>query len=228
MEYENITPALAGMKDGLGGKVESWVASTEVAFGAPVWGYVGDEKIAGASVKDSAVLTFSGDLITGNKVVVTVNGKAATEVTFDTSHAATMAALAEAIELLDLPSIEAEVDGSDDKKLNLRTKGAAIEASAKVTEGVSQATATAATSSSQVFLGVALRTAKEGEKYTEGEAMNVMTHGRLWAKVTGSVQANTTAYINAGLDGFAASGTAINGRFKSNGEDLAILEVNGI
>lgn len=228
MEYGNMTPALAGMKDGLGGKVESWVASTEVAFGAPVWGYVGDEKIAGASVKDSAVLTFSGNLVTGNKVVVTVNGKAATEVTYVTSHAKTMSALADAIKLLDLPSIEADVDASDGKKLNLRTKGVAIEASAVVTEGDSQVTATAVTSTSQVFLGVALRTAKEGEKYAEGEAMNVMTHGRLWAKATGAVQANTKAYINAGLDGFAASGTAINGRFKSNGEGLAILEVNGI
>jgi hypothetical protein len=87
-------------------------------------------------------LAFSADLIASNVVTPTINGVALAPITYATSHAATMTAIATAIAAA-TGVASAAVDGSNPRQINITgASGVALTASETVTGGASQPTVT--------------------------------------------------------------------------------------
>jgi len=229
--YGNIDSAFGGLKDGLGGRVETFRAAEAIAFGKPVFGYKGDALNAYGFKKDVAKLVYSTDFVASNSTIVTVNGVATAAVVYDTSHLATITAIKNAI--AGLTGVEAVLDASDTDKrtILIRVKGATASVDSATTGGTGQPTDTVTYGSGQVFLGFALFTQKESvgiANYAVGDVMNVLSQdGRLWTPIAAAVKANSPAYV-ADAGSISNAGTLLNARIRSTAASgLALVEPDG-
>jgi hypothetical protein len=190
--YDEPARAIAGQKNGLKDNVRTYCAGENIYPGDPVFGMVGDERVCYGAHINAVTLTASAALITGNKVVVTVNGKALPEVAFISSSAATLAAVVQTIELDDdLSALDITAFVIDGLAIGIVGPGINITASAVVTGGSSQAAFTATSDTNMKFLGVAEHTElgfKEGVGfYPPTHAVNVMDFGEIYVPVAEGV-----------------------------------------
>jgi hypothetical protein len=243
--YGNIDQAIAGQIFGLDAETDSFCASENIYPGDPIFGMVGDEKMVYRAHLNAVTLTASADMITANRVAVTVNGIAVDPVEFTGSSAATIAVIVNAINLndsiRDLGITAFAIPGST-RAFSLEAPGISITATAVVTLGASQATFTSAANSSAKFLGVArheeLAYGKEIGYFPQGVAVPVLTFGKIYVPVADTAEPadKKPAYIilsgdNAGKvtdeeDGNYDCGCIFrNGRISGN---LSLLEVRGL
>jgi hypothetical protein len=241
--YDPPARAIAGQKHGLKDNVRTYCAGEKIYPGDPVFGMVGDALTCYGAHINAVTLTASAALVTGNKVAVTVNGKALPVVEFINSSSDTLAAIVQAIELdADLSELGITafaVEGAN--AIGIVGPGISITASATVTGGASQATFTSAADTNMKFLGVAEHTElgfKEGVGfYPPAHPVNVMDFGEIYVPVAenASPSDKEPAYIilsgaDAGKFTDAASGNYDCGAFfRSNAEDgLARIELRGM
>jgi len=186
--------------------VETWKAGEAINFGYPVFGYAGDDDSEGnfgTAWKyhlDTSVVTFDADFDASDTVTVTVNGVEGDTVTYATDHDTTMDLIVASIEAIAPTATVTLTDQSDNRKISIFIPGTDVVATYAIAGG-STVGDDVAVSSSQVFLGVALFTQKEpatvgGDAYYEtGDAMNVLTKGKIWAVSYAAVDSTDTAYV---------------------------------
>jgi hypothetical protein len=188
--YGDMRKALAGQTFGLDAECESFCAGEDFFPGDPVFGIVGDDKMAYQAHISAVTLTASANLVTGNSITVTVNGIAVEAVAFISSSANTIAALVTAINLnegIRALGITASAAEGASKAFSLQGLGVTITASAVVTGGASQAGFTSEANDFAKFLGVA-RFEQLGEgvtvgKFTAASAIPVQTRGKIHVPV---------------------------------------------
>lgn len=241
--YDYMEKAIKGLLYGIVKRIEGgWVCrdSAGIRFGAPVFGYVGDENSAYNYYNDTAKLVFDGDFVADNLIRITVNEEAADDVTFDTDHDTTAGLIVDAVNALD--GVEAVIDDTDatNRTFLIRVKGKKAEVSEEIAGGAGQVTGTVTYGSGQVFVGIALFTQKgeglgsaEFTGYEVFDAVNVLADGELWVEVAANVQAQEKAYViataGATVGKFGAAGTEVNAKYRSSAvaDGLARLHVEG-
>jgi hypothetical protein len=245
--YGNLDQAFPGLQVGMDSqeKVESGIAQEVINFGAPVAGFVGEEDKVYNFHADKATVTLDADLVASNKYTVTING-VAVEVTYATSHAATMTALINAIntseDVAALGIIAAEA-GSTNRIIVIKAKGLDLTVTGAVTLGASQAGVTVAVTTWGVFLGIAGFIQRGGRDfgaesgaYQVGDMVNIVSEGQRWVPVSVAVNDKQPAYIiyAAGATQGQFTNVSTNNYdcgayFRSNrSNDMAILEVRGL
>jgi hypothetical protein len=240
--------AFAGSMTGLeifNHKIESGLAQEKIAFGAPVFGFVGEEEKIYNVHQDLATLVLSTALIAANVLTVTING-VKIEKTFATSSATTIAALITAInasaELEALGNIKAVV-GADALSILLKAQGLDLTVTAAVTLGDTQATVTITYGTWAKFLGIATFNQRGGKEigpgescYASGDMVNILSEGHVWVLAADTVSDKDPAHIIYAAGSTqktftdVAEGTYDAGAyFRSNySNGLAILEVRGM
>ena len=202
--YGDMKKALAGMTFGLDAECESFCAGEDFFPGDPVFGIVGDDKMAYQAHISAVTLTASANLVTGNSITVTVNGIAVEAVAFVSSSANTIAAIVTAINLnekIRALGITASATEGSTKEFFLEGPGVTITASAVVTGGSSQAVFASEANDFAKFLGV-VRFEQLGEgvnvgKFTSSTAIPVQTRGKIFVPVADSAepQDKKSAYV---------------------------------
>lgn len=243
--YDYMDGAIAGLKNGLAGRVEGgWVCAESggIPYGYPVFGHIGNDKSVYTYKNDVAKIVVSADLITANSTIVTVDGVATTATVYATSHAATMAAILAKIDALNGVSAVLDTTDTNGRTILIQKKTKSFstgDVTAVTTLGETQPTWAVTYSSSQVFLGVSLFVQKApsigvsaNQGYEQYEPVAVMADGEIWVPVSSAVDANQEAYVatsGAGITKFASSGLAVNARFKSNAASgaLALVKIDG-
>lgn len=237
--YNNQDQAIAGLRFGSEARVETFrcAESVGINFGAPVFGYEGDDVNGYAAHDDISTIVWDADFVTGNSIAVTINGTTVTT-PFNTDQATTMADLVSDIEgeaaLSGIDAERTDIAGND-RTLKLFWKGVDLTVTEVVTGGASQATGTITANQGGIFVGVAVLTHKEfagSAKYELDEAMNVMAEGYIWVLAAAAVNSQTDAYVvttGADQNKFSSSGYATGARFRSTvaAAGLVQLEVNG-
>lgn len=243
--YDYMDSAIAGLKNGLAGRVEGgWVCAEPlgIPYGYPVFGHLGNDKSVYSYKNDVAKIVYSADFIASNSAVITVDGVAITATVYATDHDAQIAAMV--VKLNALAGIEAVLDPADTDSRTIliqkKTKSFVTnDVTSVITGGSSVPTVAVTYGSSQVFLGVSLFVQKApslgvttNQGYEQYESVAVMADGEIWVPVSAAVKANNEAYVStsgAGIAKFAASGLAVSARYKSNAASgaLAILNVSG-
>jgi len=151
-------------------------------------------------VKDTASLTFDADFVTSNTIDLDVNDVSIAQVTFDTDHATTFAALIAAIDALTGVSAVAGTGREIIITIDNAVANCTI-SNVVVAAGASQAGNTIVYTSSDVFEGVAAL--RHGQPVTIGgddnyqiyDAVNVMTKGVLWVEVVATVAYGDVVYV---------------------------------
>jgi hypothetical protein len=241
--YDEPARAIAGQLHGLSHPIRTYCAGEKIYPGDPVFGMVGDPLTCYGAHNNAVILTASAALVTGNKVVVTINGKTLPDAVFAGSSAATLAAIVQEIgidEDLSEQGITAYVvEGAN--AIGIVGPGIDIVASATVTGGASQPTFTQSANTNMKFLGVAVHTElgfKEGTGfYPPTHPVNVADFGEIYVPVAEGVSPldKESAYIilsgdEAGKFTNAESENYESGAFfRSNEEDgLARIELHGM
>ena len=235
--YGDMNEAVAGLLFGINSEmVESVAAKEEIQAGAPVMGYPGEENTGYNVHKDQVTLTLSADLIASNVYTVTINGTEIAE-TYATSHAATMAALIEAINT-DADMLAAGIvaaAGSTNRIIVLKAKGIDLTVTGAVTLGATQASVTVATTTWSKFLGVAVFGSTSGiagdAAYQIGDTVAVLAKGQIWVPCADDMTDKSAAYIDVANKRFYAtnSGYDCGCVFRSNESgNLALLEIRGL
>jgi len=235
--YDYIDTAMNGLLYGLNRKIEGgWACAEEngIEFGAPVFGYVGDEINAYNLHLDTGKIVYSTDFVSLNSTIVTVNGVATSAVVFDTDHITTIIALVAAIDALDGVSAILDSTDTNDRTILIQTKGIDATVSSVTTLGVGQPTTVITYGSSQVFLGVSILTQNSSGIYEQNDAVNVLTEGGLWVIAGVDVLANNKAYVygTAGINfgKWYTSGIELPVNYRSNtsASTLVRIEVDSI
>lgn len=199
--YNNIDPAIAGLKYGLDSKTETWRAAEAMEFGKPAFGHKDDPVNASSLYRDVGKIAFDADFVTGNTIDGTVNTVAITQVTFTTDHDTTAALVAAAYAAL--TGVECILDPADtnNRTFLIRAKRTEIVVTEDVQSGASQATGTITYDTSMIFLGVAQFTQKEAAgsaEYALDEAMNIMSSGQIYGSATvAAIEALEKAYVDS-------------------------------
>jgi hypothetical protein len=244
--YGETPSAIVGQLHGSHAITETYTAGEKIYPGDAVFGLVGDEKMGYLAHVNEVTLTASANLITGNQVAITVNGIDVGSVAFQTSHAATMAAIVNAIdqnEAVRTLGIDAfQVEGAP-LAIYLGAPGTSITAVLTVTGGASQATFSSAANTSSKFVGIAKRSEalsfKDGVGfYPPSMPVGVLKEGRIAINLADTAVPGDKkpAYIilsgpEAGKFTDEASGNYDSGCiFRSDRleGDLAFVEVHGI
>jgi len=234
-EYNNMDEAIAGLQaDGNGFKrIASLPAYETILFGSPVFGYEGDEERVSGIRKDSGSIIFDADLITDNSVLMTINGVALAPVVFATDHDTTMALLKTAVEAAGYEG--ALTDVTNNRTLVVRNVYVNIVVLAVVSLGSTQAGATFAYESQQVFKGVALFIQKyiastNTGQYEVYDAVSVMEYGILWVLSSIAVNAEDDAYVEdsgASINKFTSTNSEanVNCKFRSTNAAAGLVKV---
>lgn len=158
--YGETPSAIVGQLYGSHAITETYTAAEKIHPGDPIFGLVGDEKMGYLAHVNEVTLAASDDLEAGNEIAIAINGIDVGSVAFQTSHAATMAAIVNAIdqnEAVRALGIDAfQVDGAP-RAIYLGAPGTSIAAVLTVTGGTSQATFTSTAGTNSKFVGVAKR-----------------------------------------------------------------------
>lgn len=243
-EYGKPEIAIPGLLFGSNHEFDSAIANEDIQFGAPVFGFVGEEGIAYSPKINKASTALDGDLVTANVLTTTINtNEVAT--TFVTDHAATMTAHIAAINADNALIALGVVAKADGARGIIITAPASVTLSVTqaVTLGDSQAKATVTAGTTGKFLGVATYVATGSRFYGAGNAcyekgssVSICKRGELWVKAESTVSDKEAAYavtVGVGtIGGFtdvATNNYDIGGYFRSNVTDgLARLEVRGL
>ena len=197
----NTDEAYAGLKvDSRFDTVESKLAQGTIGFGLGVMS--GEDAVN--QVRDPAnnqtIFTASGDLVTSNSTIVTVNGVAHDPVVFITDHATTMAAIATELET-DSAVLSATVSGDDITVIG--ADGQAISVTGVTTLGAGQITWSEVQSDEGVFRGISIHRHVELDsngvaQYVDKSAVDVCRKGMIWMPhVDGATPvADEALYIN--------------------------------
>jgi hypothetical protein len=238
--YDEPQRAIAGQQYGLTGKTRTYLAGEKIYPGDPVFGMVGDERTCYQAHINAVTLTAAADLVTGNQIAVTVNGKTLAPVTFVESTTKTLEAIVQAIELdPDLSDLEITafvVEGAN--AITIVGPGINITASAVVSSGASQTTFSSAADTNLKFVGVAEHTElsfKEGTGfYPPTVAVNVRDFGEIYVSVDDDATPadKEPAYVDLAKGVFtdvAGSNYNCGAFFRSSKEDgLARVELRGM
>lgn len=247
-QYGNMDKAFLGMKadNNVVTRVESWAATEDVEFGYPVFSYLGEERKAYKFYEDVTKLVFDADLITGNLVDLTVNSTPITQVPFNTDHDTTMTDLVNSITAV--TGIDAALATStadpNNRTVFIRSKAVTNAVTGEaVTGGASQAGITKTTQSDQVFIGVAIQTAKNVEvsnqgKYYKDQTISVANRGIFWSILDGTANNLDDAFLSvsgASAGKFSSTpGADVSCKFKSNNytnltttDVMASVEISG-
>jgi hypothetical protein len=246
--YGGLDQAFPGLQTGLDSqeKIGSGVGQEIINFGAPVFGFVGEEDKVYNAHQDKVTLTLDGDLVAENKYTVVVND-VTVEVTYGGSHAATMTALINAINTsVDIDalggSIAAEPGGSN-RIIVIKAKGLDLTVTGAVTLGGGQANVAVANSTWGTFLGIAgfLQTGGvsygvETSAYQINDMINIIEKGERWVPVSVAVSDKQPAYViytpgatQGKFTNVSANNYDCGCYFRSNRTNtLAILEVRGL
>jgi hypothetical protein len=188
--YGDMKEAFAGMKYGLNDETETFIAGEKIHPGDPLFGTVGDSKRCFRAHVSAIGLTAAANLVTGNRVTVTVNSTTLPSILFVNSSQETLRAIVNAINLNDALSalgINAFMVDGNPRSIFMEGPGITITASVTVTEGASQTTFTSTPYTNTKFIGIArhqeLSFAEGTGFYPEGVAVSVMTRGRIWVPV---------------------------------------------
>ena len=243
--YGSPDVAIAGLLYGNENIVESAIAQEAVAFGAPVYGKVGDFNKAYALHKDKATVTLDADLVASTVLTVTINGTAVAT-TYGTSHAASMTAAIAAINAdatLAAAGVSAAAGSTNRIIVISGPAGADLTVTGAVTLGASQAGVTVVYGTNLKFLGVAVFIQTGGKDYGAGtsgwkqyDSINILSKGKAWVLGESTVSDKKAAYATLGGSGtvgkfsdVATNNYDIGGFFRSNlSGGLAVLEVRGI
>lgn len=213
-QYENIDQKIAGLKQGLDSRVAS-KRSDEVSgllYGQPAFGYAGNDKDAFLYHDNRAQIVWDADFVTSNLIDITVDGTAVTQVPFNTDQATTINDI--------VTQIEADITGADAVATDTgganRTITITIEddndrvVTEAVTAGASQASGTITYDSTQIFLGIVMRTQKEAAQkvdvdgnviqaavqgYEQKDAANIMINGWIVVETADAVVSTSAAYV---------------------------------
>jgi hypothetical protein len=238
--YGDPQRAIAGQQFGLTGHTRTYTAGEKIYPGDPVFGMVGDNEHCYGAHIDAVTMTADGDLVSGNKVAVVVNGVTLPVVEFVESTEKTLEKVVLGINLnaglgeLDITAFVVEGENA----FSIVGPGISITASATVTDGASQATFDAQSDSNLKFIGIAEHTelcTKNGTGYYDAEdAVNVRDFGEIYAPVADDANPadKEPAYIdiaNGVFTDVAGSNYDCGCFFRSNKQDgLARVEVRGM
>lgn len=244
--YDNLDPAIAGLILGIDGRkqVDTFVAQETIEFGAPVFGYVGDDDKCWNVKRDTGIITLDADLVTANVITttVTVDGVAQTPVatTFATDHDTTMANHKADLEAAISGLTVTLTDATNNRQFTLLKKGSNLIVASVVTLGASQAGITITYSNGQVFLGVAgfeqvSAFVNERGSYFQYDPVNVGTYGKIWVLSSVVISSHTDAYViweitnQTKFTNVASGNYDIKARFRSTNTaaGLVLLEVRG-
>jgi hypothetical protein len=235
--YKNIQTKIAGLKVGTSSRVESKrTAQTDgIPYGLPVFGYSGNDKDVFLFRKNKAVVTWDADFVTSNKINMTIDGVAITEVDFTTDHDTTMDLVKAAIEAVAPTAVVTLTDGTNNREVTIVIEDGINRAITEaVTGGASQASGTIVYSSAMLFVGISLFDQQENAvkkdldgnvldaadaEYTYKDAMNSMIDGWIIGEVADAVNNEDQAYV------VAAAG-ADQGKFTNETSGNTIL--NGV
>ena len=231
-EYGTLDKALPGLLYGIESDVRSGAANAAIDFGAPVFIDVGEDVKVRPFVKDETIVTYDADFVASNSIAASVNGVAITPVVYATSHAATFAALVAALDALS--GVDIVSSNATTRVIRLRTKGTTLTFTSTVTLGASQAVATQQASTSYLFGGVALRTAKNlvsgVARYEAKDPVNVLQEGTVWVTTADAVSSQKAVYLtSAGAWTDEVTGnilTPYTFRTSTTGAGLAVIEVS--
>ena len=239
--------AFAGMKsDSRFDFVESFAAAEIIAFGLGVVKNIGVNNKVRLPAANQGVLVFDADLVTSNTIDMTVNGVAISQLTFSSTHAATMGLIATELETFD-EILSATVDTRTITILTNDGEDLAI-TSIVVAAGGSQAGGVFTAGTRDILEGLALSThAKEQAlltgivNYAIADTVNTLRQGACYVVVEEAITSDDPVYCRF-LDGGtgkavgqfrndADSGTCFlvsNVKLKSNtsAAGIAILEIN--
>jgi hypothetical protein len=222
--YNNIDEGIKGLAYGLIRRVEGeWGCqeSAGIEFGAPVFGYQGDETNAYNYHSDVSKIVYSTDFVASNSTIVTVNTVATSPVVFTTDHLTTINLIVAAV--AGLTGVECVLDATDsnNRTILIRTKGTEAVATSATTGGAGQPTTTITVHSGQVYLGTAMLTQNSAGLYEYQDAINVTAEGELWVEAKATVEVNKECYVittaGATFGNWGIAGEQINARYKSNG-----------
>jgi len=244
--YGTPDTAIAGLLySGEDSKVfESAIAQEAIAFGSPVFGFVGSENKCYGPHNDKATVTYTTDTEATSVLTTVINGTSIAN-TYATSHAATMTAHIAAINA-NATMIAAGITATASTTRIFTVQGPAgltlVVTSDITVAGAATATILAGTNGK--FLGVAVHQQMGGVTYGAGTAayqsldvINVLAKGKIWVLAESTVADKDPAYVSgtggAGTVGkftdVSTSNYDISSYFRSNVTGgLALLEVRGL
>lgn len=243
--YGTPDVAIAGLLYGSNNEFESSIAQEDIAFGAPVFGFVGVENKCYGYHKDKATLTLAGDLVTSNVITTVIQGISVAS-TFATDHATTMtahiAALNAKAELIALGISAAP--GSTNRIIVISAPALTdLVVTSVVTLGAGQVAIAIVYGTNGKFLGVAVFVQKGGVTYGAGtsgwkslDSVSILNEGTIWVLAEATVADKDPAYAVTGGAGtvgkytdVATSNYDIGTYFRGNVTGgLALLEVRGL
>jgi hypothetical protein len=222
-----------------------------------IYAGLGTAKVIGQDMQvrlpheDIAAVTLSAPLSAANSTVVTLNGIALAPVVYATSNAATLTAIAALIAAQD--GIASAVSNGTDTITITAEQGLSVTATF-VTSSGSAVTWTTVYSNDNVFYGVAVyiqnkmnllgpQGSNGASPYYQGDAVPVLTRGRIWVTAEASVTSDSPVYwrykatlANPQVGGFRADsdgGTAlllssnqVRWITSASAGNLAVLEIN--
>jgi len=236
--YSDMDVAIAGLIADVGDvrRVESWSAAEQIAFGAPLFAYAGGDTNSEKKVynlkSDVAKIVWDADFVTSNTIDITVNGVAASQVTFTTDHDTTMGLVLAAVTALS--GVDASLDASDanNRTLYIRTVGLDCTATEAVAAGASQADGTITAQTDQVFVGIAAFVQKNTEtagqsRYETDEAVSALYRGIIWSNSGVAVNSETTAYLALSTALWSATSTDldVDAKYRSSTTAAGLVKV---
>ena len=212
--YGSIDASIAGMKQGLSARVESKISgdTAGIAFGKPVFKYVGDDNVVYTYKKNKVTLTLSKAMIGGDVATITIDGTAAGAVTYTGSMPETGALIIAALEAAFPTAVVACTDNAANGNTWLIYTVVIEDDANRVASGVitgGAPTVTPTYSTTMVFKGFAMFTQKEAAvkkdlsgntlvaataAYKVGEAVNVMVNGWISTLTSAAVSSGNGVY----------------------------------
>ena len=207
--YGDNDQAIAGLTYGKDKEVRSLVSKqiTGINFGLPVFGYEGNDNDVFGFHNNVSAMDFDGDFVTGNSIILTVDGVAVTAVPFNADHDTTMADLITQVEADIAGASAVSNTGGDNNTITITIEdGIDRVVTEAITGGAGQVTGTETVSSSQIFKACAIHTHKEAPARNDVDGSVVLAASALY---------ELNSSLNGMIEGFVwltASGTAASGK----------------
>ena len=218
--YNDMDKGVAGLVAGLYPKFDTGVVQESLVAGTPVFGYTNSDNKVWKLKADVSKLVLGSDLSASNSTVITVNSVASSAVVYATSHAATIAAVVNAIKAIPVSAsnpygVEAVLDATDgtSRTILIRTKGATATASGAVTGGSAVTITPTNGLFGQVFKGVVAKhdavptTTGGSATFVQYDAVSLAYDTDIWGIAAAGVDSNEKAYVSASTGTFTATST---------------------
>ncbi len=198
-DYDVMDKSMAGSIFGLqaGVDTKACVSPDGIEFGRPVFSYMDHEDEVSAFAIDFCKMEMGADYVLDNVINATIDGVAIDPVDWTDDHDTTAGLVAAAINALD--GVECILDPGDatNRTYFIRKRGVTIDdtVTITVTGGASQATATYTYYSSQVYVGLSVKTQNSAGLYELGDAVNIGSVAEIMCQVAGDVYAYNQALV---------------------------------